>query len=379
MEEIRICLTGGSTGGHFFPLIFVAKKFKEEMIKRNWSYKIFYLGAQPFDEELMKKENIQIFKIPAGKLRKYFDIMNILDIFKFPFGFMLAFFRLYILMPNIIFSKGGFGSFEVVLAGWLLRIPIIVHESDSIPGRSNILAGKFATLIGVNFEETKNFFNPKKTALIGQPLNPDFNNIKPTLEDYQKFNLNPNEKIILVLGGSQGSQKINDTIIFSLHKLLTVAQVVHQLGKNMFEEYSQIASGFILENIPMRKNLYHPFPFLDNYDLIKLIKMSNLIIARAGAGTIFELAACGKPSILIPLRREVGGEHQIKNAYNYADSGAAIVIEEQNLFPDLLATIIIKTLKDENLLEEMSKNALNFSKTDATDKIVKEIIILLNK
>ncbi|GIW65975.1 MAG: UDP-N-acetylglucosamine--N-acetylmuramyl-(pentapeptide) pyrophosphoryl-undecaprenol N-acetylglucosamine transferase [Candidatus Parcubacteria bacterium] len=379
MEEIRICLTGGSTGGHFFPLLFVSKKFKQEMIKRNWNYRIFYVGAPPFDEELMKKEGIEIFKIPSGKLRKYFDIRNFIDILKFPLGFLIAFFRLYIIMPEIIFSKGGFGSLEVVLAGWLLRIPIIIHESDSIPGRSNILAGKLATLVGLNFEEAKNFFNPKKTAIIGQPLNSDFINIKPKLEDYERFNLNPGEKIILVLGGSQGSQKINETIIFGLNKILTVTQVVHQLGKNMFDEYYQVADGFILENVPMRKSLYHPVPFLKNDDLIKLMKMSNLVIARAGAGTIFELAACGVPAILIPLRKDVGGEHQIKNAYSYAYAGAAIVIEEQNLFPDLLATIIINTLKDEKLLKEMSENAKNFAKIEATDKIVKQMIIFLNK
>ncbi|MCS7183961.1 MAG: UDP-N-acetylglucosamine--N-acetylmuramyl-(pentapeptide) pyrophosphoryl-undecaprenol N-acetylglucosamine transferase [Patescibacteria group bacterium] len=379
MEEIRLCLTGGATGGHFFPLIFVAQKFKEEMVKRNWRYKIFYLGANPFDEDLMKNKGIEVFKIPAGKLRRYFDPLNFFDFLKFPLGFFISLFRLYILMPNVIFSKGGFGSLEVILAGWLLRIPIIIHESDTIPGRSNFWAGKFANLIGVNFEETKKFFNTNKTALIGQPLNPDFSKINPNFDDYRKFNLDSNEKIVLILGGSQGSQKINEAIIFSLNKLLKNCQVVHQLGKKMFQEYSQIAAGYILENVPMRKNFYHPIDFIDNNDLIKLMKMSHLIVARAGAGTIFEIAACGKPSILIPLKKEVGGEHQIKNAYYYADNGATIVIEEENLFPDLLATIIIKTLNDTQLLKEMRENALKFSKIEATEKIVREIIVILQK
>lgn len=377
MEKIRLCLTGGTTGGHFFPLIFVARKFKQEMIKRNWPYEIFYLGAPPFDEKIMENENIKVFKIPAGKLRRYFHIMNFFDIFKFPIGFIISLFRLYFLMPNVIFSKGGFGSLEVVLAGWLLRIPIIIHESDTIPGRSNIIAGKFANLIGVNFEESKKYFDSKKTAIIGQPLNPDFDDIKMTSEDYLKFKLDPKEKIILVLGGSQGSQKINDVIIFSLDKLLKIAQVVHILGKEMFDNYSKIADGFILENIPVRKNYYHPIEFLDNHDLIKLMKISDLVISRAGAGTIFELAACGTPSILIPLKKEVGGDHQIKNAYRYADAGASIVIEEKNFFPDLLVTIIMKIFNEPQTIKDMRENALNFSKKDATQKIVNEIIILI--
>ena len=107
--------------------------------------------------------------------------------------------------------------------------------------------------------------------------------------------------------------------------------------------------------------------------------MADLVIARAGAGTIFELAACGVPSILIPLRKEVGGEHQIKNAYAYADSGAAIVIEEKNFFPDLLSTIVIKTLNDDKLLKEMRENALSFARKEATEKIVKEILFLITK
>jgi UDP-N-acetylglucosamine--N-acetylmuramyl-(pentapeptide) pyrophosphoryl-undecaprenol N-acetylglucosamine transferase len=379
MEEIRLCLTGGSTGGHFFPLLFVAQKFKKEADKRKWRYKIFYLGAPPFDEELLKKEEIDVYKIPSAKLRRYFDIKNFFDILKFPFGFIKAFINLYLLMPNVIFSKGGPSSLEVVIAGWILRIPIIIHESDSIPGRSNIIAGKFATLIGVNFEKAKKYFNPKKTALIGQPLRDDFDDIKPHEEDYRMLNIESGEKIILVLGGSQGSQMINENIIFSLKKLLTLGHVIHQIGKNIFKEYYQIANGYILENVPARKKFYHPFAFIENKDLIKFLKMADLVISRAGAGAIFEIAASGLPAILIPLRKEVGGLHQIENAYEYANAGAAIVIEEQNLFPDLLATIVNKVLREENTLLEMKKNALSFSKKNATENIVKELILLITE
>jgi len=377
MEEIRLCLTGGHTGGHFFPLLFVTQKFKKEADKRKWRYRILYVGTSPFDEELFKKEGVEIYKIPTVKLRRYFDIKNIFDIFKFPFSFIKAFITLYVLMPDIVFSKGGPGSLEVVISAWILRIPIMIHESDSIPGRSNIIAGKFATLIGVSFEKAKKYFNPKKTALIGQPIYNDFDNIIPSKEDYERLNINQGEKIILVLGGSQGSQVINENIIFSLKKLLTVGHIIHQIGKNMFQEYYQIANGYILENVPARKKFYHPFAFIDNKDLIKFLKMADLVISRAGAGAIFEIAASGTPAILIPLKEEVGGKHQIENAYEYANAGAAIVIEEKNLFPDLLATIVNKTLKEENTLLEMRNNALLFSKKDATEKIVKELILLI--
>ncbi len=379
MEEVRICLTGGGTGGHLFPLINVAKALKKEFEIKGWDYEFFYLGAKPFMEEILEKEGIQVIIIPSAKWRRYFDIKNFLDILKFPFGFLKALFVLFIKMPNFVFSKGGYGTLEVVLAAWFLRIPVIIHESDSIPGISNKIAGKFAKRVAVNFQKAMKYFNPKKTALIGQPLDPDFDEIYPSEEDYKKWNLDKNLPLILVLGGSQGSLKINETIIFSLDTLLKLGQVVHQLGPKLYREYSQIASGFILENIPTKKIYYHPVDFIEHQDLIKLLKMSTLIIARAGAGTIFEIAAVGKPSILIPLPETTGGRHQIENAYEYSQAGACIVIEEKNFTPPIFSSVVKKVMHDEKLREEMSKHALEFSKKDATKILATELMLLISE
>lgn len=379
MEKIIICLTGGGTGGHLFPLINVAKALKKEFEFKGWDYEIFYLGAEPFSRKELEKENIKIITIPSAKLRRYFDIKNFIDILKFPFGFLKALFILFIKMPNLVFSKGGFGTLEVVFAAWLLRIPIIIHESDSIPGLSNRLAGKFATRIAVNFEKAKKYFNPKKTALTGQPLDPDFDEILPSEEDYQKWQLEKDIPLILVLGGSQGSLSINETVIFSLDKLLKLGQVIHQLGPKLYKEYQQIASGFILENVPVRRKYYHPVDFIEHRDLIKLLKMATLVISRAGAGAIFEISAAGKPSILIPLPETTGGRHQIENAYEYSQAGAAIVIEERNFTPPIFGSVVQKIMNDEKLREEMSQHALEFSKKEATDILVKEIILLISE
>ncbi len=379
MEKIILCLTGGTTGGHFFPLLNVAREFKKIMEEKRWDYEIFYLGAIPFDKELMEKYDIQVITIPAGKLRRYFDIRNFLDIFKFPFGFLKALWVLYIKMPNVIFSKGGYGTLEVILAGWLLRIPILIHESDTIPGRSNRIAGFFANRIAVSFEKTKRYFNKKKTALIGHPIDPDFDNINADKEIFQKFNLEEGKPIILVLGGSQGAMKINEVVIYSLHKLLMFSQVIHQLGKSMFKEYKQIADGFILEKVPVRRKYYHPVDFIDHEDLIKLLKIADLIVSRAGAGTIFEIAAAGAPSILIPLKEDVAGRHQIENAYEYAHTGAAVVIEEPNFTPDIFSSVVHKILNDKATLEFMKKSALEFAKKEATKIIAEELTFLAVK
>ncbi len=379
MDKIILCLTGGTTGGHFFPLLNVAKEFKKIMEEKRWDYEIFYLGAEPFDRELMQKYDIQIITIPSAKIRRYFDLRNFLDIFKFPMGFLKALWILYLKMPNVIFSKGGYGTLEVVLAGWFLRIPILIHESDAIPGRSNRIAGFFATRIAVSFEKAKKYFSKKKTALIGHPIDPDFDSINPDEEIFKKFNLETDKPIILVLGGSQGAMKINEVIIFSLDKLLMFSQVIHQLGKSLFKEYKQIAEGFILEKVPVRIKYYHPIDFIEHNDLIKLLKISDLVISRAGAGAIFEIAAAGVPSILIPLRKDVAGKHQIENAYEYAHTGAAVVIEEPNFTPDILSSVVHKILNDKATLEFMKKSALEFAKKEATKIIAEELSFLAIK
>ena len=379
MEKIIICFTGGGTGGHLFPLIHIAKELKKEIEIKGWDYEFFYLGAKPFDENLLKKEGINVIKIPTVKFRRYLDIQNLIDILKLPFSFLKALWVLFWKMPNLVFSKGGFGTLEVVFSAWLLRIPVVIHESDSVPGLSNRIAGKFATRIAVNFQKAKKYFSPKKTALTGQPLHPDFDNINPTEEDYRKYKIDKELPLILVLGGSQGSAIINEVVIFSLDKLLKMAQLIHILGPKLYKEYEEIARGFILENIPVRKKYYHPIDFIEHEELIKLMKMSTLIISRAGAGTIFEIAAAGKPSILIPISEKVAGRHQIENAYEYSNVGAAIVIEEKNFTPAIFSSIVSKVLNDKNLQEEMSKNALEFAKKNATKIIVKELILLLRE
>ncbi|MGC8981547.1 MAG: UDP-N-acetylglucosamine--N-acetylmuramyl-(pentapeptide) pyrophosphoryl-undecaprenol N-acetylglucosamine transferase [Minisyncoccia bacterium] len=376
MEELLICLTGGATGGHFFPLLSVAKLLKEECKRRNLNLRLIYIGAKPFKKELLEKEGVEVYEIPAGKVRRYFDIKNFLDFLKFPLGLLKAFWLVYKFMPNVVFSKGGYGSLEVVLSAWFFRIPILIHESDSIPGRSNIIAGKFATRIAVSFTKSKKYFDPKKTALVGQPIDPDFDKIIPEDFDYRRFGLEKDKKTILVIGGSQGSMKINEVVIESLDELLHIGQVVHQLGERLYKEFKDIAYGFILENVPARKKDYHPIGFIEHNDLIKLMKISDLIISRAGAGAIFEISACGKPSILIPIREEVSGKHQIENAYEYADIGAAIVIEEPNLSKGILTSIIKRLFNEPETLETMKKSALEFSKKEATKYIVQELLIL---
>jgi UDP-N-acetylglucosamine--N-acetylmuramyl-(pentapeptide) pyrophosphoryl-undecaprenol N-acetylglucosamine transferase len=373
-EEIRICLTGGATGGHFFPLVFVSQEIKKIAKKENLNIKIFYLGTKPFQEEILKNEGIDIYLLPEIKLRRYLSFKNLIDFFKIPYAFVLAFYHLFRLMPNLIFSKGGPSSLIVVFVGWLLRIPIFIHDSDSIPGLTNKISSFFAKKIFLAFDSAKKYFKEKKTIVVGQPIDINLIEEKIIPEDYQRFNLDPHQKIILVLGGSQGSKFLNELIVEALPQLLNLGQVVHQTGEKHYQDVYFYAKGVLLEKNPQKLKDYHLFPFLNHQDLIILMKLSDLVIARAGSGTIFELASLGKPSILIPLDEKVVGLHQVMNARIYDLAGACKVLEEKNAKPHLLVSLVEDILNNEELMNKMKESALKFAKIDASIKIAEEII-----
>jgi UDP-N-acetylglucosamine--N-acetylmuramyl-(pentapeptide) pyrophosphoryl-undecaprenol N-acetylglucosamine transferase len=277
-------------------------------------------------------------------------------------------------MPNLIFSKGGPSSLVVVFAGWLLRIPIFIHDSDSIPGLTNKISGFFARKIFLAFDSAKKYFKDKKTIVVGQPIDSNLIQEKIIPEDYQRFSLDPHKKIILVLGGSQGSKFLNELIVEALPQLLNLGQVVHQTGEKHYQDVYFYAKGVLLEKNPQKLKDYHPFPFLNHQDLIILMKLSDLIIARAGSGTIFELASLGKPSILIPIEEKVAGFHQVMNARIYDVAGACKVLEEKNAKPHLLVSLVEDILTNEELMNKMKESALKFAKIDASIKIAEEII-----
>jgi|YNPMSStandDraft_2_1061718.scaffolds.fasta_scaffold02525_7 UDP-N-acetylglucosamine--N-acetylmuramyl-(pentapeptide) pyrophosphoryl-undecaprenol N-acetylglucosamine transferase len=385
-SDIRICLTGGSSGGHLFPLIFVSREIKRIAKSKGWNLRIFYLGSLPFRSEILKEEGIDIFLIPDVRLRKYFTFKNLVIIFNLPLNFLLALYRLFILMPDVIFSKGGPGTIGVILAGWFLRIPIIIHDSDSVPGLSNKIAGLFAKKIILSFDSASSYFNSKKIIVLGQPVDALSIKLPVFSEDYERFHLNKDEKIILILGGSQGSVFVNELVAQSLPEILNFSQVVHQVGDKNYQETVSLVKGILmsssLDNPAVAKNLlskYHPYSFINHQDLIILMKMADLVISRAGSGTIFELAALAKPSILIPIEEKVAGKHQLLNARIYASSGACYVLEEENAKPHLLAEVIKQILFNEELYLKMRKSAQLFSKIDSAFKIAEEIVKIIER
>jgi len=377
--KLKIVLAGGGTGGHIYPLIAVYRHLKRITEQKLVTLDAVYLGPKIFDESVFTNEKIKIANISSGKWRNYFSLMNFVDIFKIIFGFFQSLWKLWKIMPDVIFSKGGYGALPVVYAGFLLGIPIIIHESDSVPGKSNKLAAPFAKKILLAFESSKNYFLPEKVAVVGNPIRDTIlNNNISSEKAKQHFKFLPDKPVVLFLGGSQGSQRINDLVLDCLEELIKHdVQVLHQTGPNNFKEVF-LEAKVILEFLPeLYQNFYQARDFFHEQEYLNALAAADLIVARAGSGVIFEIAASKKPAILIPLP-EAAHNHQYLNAVEYARFGGAIVIEEKNATANLLARNILNILDNPIKMNNMINGAKLFIKQDAAEIIAKEILNVLD-
>lgn len=365
---MKFVLAGGGTGGHFFPIIAVAEKLNElSRDERIVALKLYYFGDLSLDDRALFENGIEFMKIPAGKLRHYVSILNVTDQFKTLLGIIICFVRLYLIYPDCVFAKGGFSSFPTLLAARFFRIPVIIHESDSVPGRVNRWAGKFAYRIAVSFKEAAQYFPMGKGLFTGNPIR----GALLSLPDVQySFGLDPKLPIILILGGSQGAAVINEAVIQSLSELVSRYQLVHQTGERNYDEVVARAN-LVLEKTQWRAR-YKPIPFLSAALLGKAASAASLVIARAGSG-IFEIAQWGKPSIIIPIT-DSNADHQRRNAYAYGRTGACEVVEERNLTPNTFTATIESLLANPEKLQEMTRRAKAFSKPDAAANIARALI-----
>ena len=365
----RIVLVGGGTGGHFYPLIAVAEKLSEAAAAEGRSLGLTYLGPDPYNLSVLTEHGIAFSRIPAGKRRRYFSLLNFLDPFKTLLGFFVALGKLYALYPDVIFSKGGFTSVPVVLAGWFLRIPIVIHESDSRPGAANKLAARFARYIAVSFDEVAASFPEAKTALIGIPLRTTFT--EPAENALATLGLPTDRPLLFVTGGSLGAERINNLILETLDELLPTYTILHQTGAQN-ETRVRSAAAELIRDTGLLSN-YFVKGSLSATEMNLAQSAASIIISRAGSGSIFEIAAKGKPSIIIPIPEEISHD-QRSNAYAYARTGAASVLEEGNLTDSLLTSEINRIMGDESVYQQMSEAARAFARPEAAQTLAKTLI-----
>jgi len=367
---MKIVVTGGGTGGHFFPIIAVAEEIKNIALEEKLVMpKIYYMSDEPYDAKALFEHNIKFVSVTAGKRRHYASFLNFLDYFKTFFGVIIATFKMFIIFPDVVFGKGGYGSFPALFAARLLGIPVIIHDSDSIPGRVNVWAGKFAKKIALSYPEAVNYFDKNKTAVTGNPIRHEIMNPIKT-GAFEFLHLDPDLPVIFVVGGSLGSVKINDMILEILPQLITKYQIIHQVGKNNFDDCQKRAHTILEKND--LKDHYRLFDFLNDTALRMTAGAASLVVSRAGSA-IFEFANWGLPAIIIPIPESISHD-QKTNAYTYARGGGAIVIEEENLTSSVLLSEINRLMENGSLLAEMSQAAKAYSNPDAGRTIAKALI-----
>lgn len=369
----HIMLVGGGTGGHFYPLMAVAERINMYAEKNEEKVKLFYIGPEKYNEAELVQNNIKFVYCPAGKRRKYKSSKNFFDFFKNIKGFFVAVRKLYWIYPDVVLSKGSYTSVPVVMAAAVLRIPIVVHESDSKPGSANKLAAKFAKYIGISFVACADYFPKQKTALIGVPLRNAF--LQPAQNPHQELGIPSDRPVIFVTGGSMGAVRVNDLILNSLDDLLPYYTIVHQTGADNESTVEASAANLISDKSLLERYFIRGSMTGQEMDLAQ--SAATLIVSRAGAGTIFEIARKGTPSILIPIPEEISHD-QLNNAYEYARTGAAFVLEEKNLVDDLLSQEIKRIIGDEQRYRNMSIAAKQFAKDDAAEQLAAVVITIAN-
>lgn len=308
----RIILTGGGTAGHVTPNIALIPKLRE------LGYDIQYIGSyNGIEKELIEPFGIPYHGISSGKLRRYFSLQNFTDPFRVIKGFGEARKLIKGLKPDVIFSKGGFVSVPVVLAGKRCKVPVIIHESDMTPGLANKLAIPSAVKVCCNFPETLDALPEGKAVLTGSPIRQEL--LTGDKDAARKMCGFTDEKpVILVIGGSLGAVAVNEAVRAALPELLKQFQIIHLCGKGKVDHSLKEIKG------------YCQFEYIKN-ELRDLFALADVVISRAGANAICELLALRKPNLLIPLSARASRGDQILNAHSFERQGFSLVIEEEQL------------------------------------------------
>lgn len=344
----RIILTGGGTAGHVTPNIALIPKLKD------LGYDIQYIGSyNGIEKELIEPFGIPYHGISSGKLRRYFSVQNFTDPFRVVKGFSEARKLIKDLKPDVIFSKGGFVSVPVVLAGKRCKVPVIIHESDMTPGLANKIAIPSAVKVCCNFPETLDSLPKGKAVLTGSPIRQELlSGNKIAAMDMCGFTAD--KPVILVIGGSLGSVIVNNAVRKSLPRLLEKFQIIHLCGKGKTDDSLNDTKG------------YCQFEYIRD-ELRDIFALADIVISRAGANAICELLALRKPNLLIPLSAKASRGDQILNARSFEQQGFSMVIEEEDLTEETLVSSVLDLYENRGSYIDAMRNS---DQQDSIDTII---------
>jgi len=366
-STIRVAFTAGGSGGHVFPLFAILESIQKIANDERVDVEVRYFGPDDKSSSFLNKSGLPIYKIIAGN-------GGFLGACKTFIGIVQSLWLLLFYMPDVVFSKGSYGSLPIVIVAWLYRIPIVIHESDSIPGNANLFAVRFAKKIMVSFEHAKQFFKTRAPIVVGNPLRMGLYNPIAREEAKKHFGFNIEKPLVLILGGSQGAVAINDFILNILPQLIQKTQILHQVGEVNYETMrSEVAAVEDLSRV-QNKDEYKIVGFLDGEEYRNALYAADVVISRAGAGIIFELAALNKPAVLIPIAG-LANDHQLFNAQEYAEYGGAEIFEQANLLPHLFLERLFRILDNEEVRTKMIEGAKKFAAPKAAEQIAREILL----
>ncbi len=356
-KKYKIFFSGGGTGGSVAPLLAIFEELKNDA-----NFEFFWVGTKDgVEKEMLANKNIKYFSIAAGKFRRYWSWQNFIDIAKIKIGFWQSLIILIKKRPSIIVSAGSFVSVPLVWAGWLLRVPSIIHQQDAQSGLANKLMAPLAKIITTTFEKSLNDYG-KKARWIGNPIRKELiDNKVGRQEAYQKLGLMHDLPTLLVLGGGTGAMAINELIKNNLNELTKFCQIIHITGKDK-------------SIISTANSRYHSFEFLDTFGLIKVFTAADVVISRCGMNVLTELSYLGKSSILIPIP----DSHQEANAKIFAQANAAIVLEQNKISNQDFVATIRDLINNRARRDELSVNIQKVIKKGANQELVKIIKELLH-
>lgn len=373
-----IVFTGGGTGGHVFPGIAVAEKL-EKILRERVSpkagsgeagagrHRIVWVGSSKgMEREIVERFSIPFYGIPAGKLRRYFSLSNVVDIGAVAAGYIASLGLLKRLNAALVFSKGGFVTVPPVAAAATLGIPAITHESDLDPGLATRLNARFCRRVLCAYEETAaDFRMAAKAAVTGNPVRAELF-AGDAERGRELLGVPEGKKVLLVLGGSQGARQINRMIGRVLDSLLEKAVVVHQTGMLDYGDYASHGhrEGYIVASV-----------FTEDFSHI--LAAADLVVSRAGAGTLWENGVFGKAALLVPLGGESSRGDQVRNAAYFARSAAAEVLAGEEVHAESLLEKSLDLLEDDERRKTMGARAARLCNADGAERIAREIADLL--
>ncbi|MFH1769398.1 MAG: UDP-N-acetylglucosamine--N-acetylmuramyl-(pentapeptide) pyrophosphoryl-undecaprenol N-acetylglucosamine transferase [Parcubacteria group bacterium] len=365
---LKVLLAGGGTGGHVYPLIAVA----EALLEQSADTEIRFIGTGELLHKEVFEAEFRDYKILAPKWRRYFSFYNFLDFFKIPIGFLQTFFIMLWYMPDVVFAKGGYGSFFPLLMAKIMFIPVVVHDSDSVPGAVNRWFGRGAKRVFLGFEEAKQYFKHDRVQVVGNPLRKSFLKVISKDQAQNAFNVPGDKPVLFITGATSGAQEVNDSIILSLVDLTKHYYIIHQCGTKSYDEISkrvekiiQEEEGAIGETIKKDYKVYASF---NAQQMAAAYSAADVVISRSGSN-VFDLAALSKPSILVPLPTSASN-HQFINAQVLSKYGA-IVITEKNFTTHILLEVIAKVYENRF---ELSTKIKEFAKLDAGNEIARYLL-----